>query len=74
MLKKVTDSKTRYNYFQTFSLSKRTISFQQNVMKEILATIALLLVIASTTHHVIISTVAVLAIYVRLVGRVITAA
>ena len=49
-------------------------SFQQNVMREIMATNALLLVIASTTHHVIISTVAVLEIYVRLVGRVITAA
>ena len=47
---------------------------QQNVMKELLARIARLLVIALMTQYVIISTVAVLAIYVRLVGRVATVA
>ena len=43
-------------------------------MKELLATIALHLVIASTTHHVTMLTVAVLMIYAHLVGGVTTVA
>ena len=51
-----------------------TCFFLQNVMKALLVNIALLLVIASTISHVIISLEAVQIIYARLAGRAITAA